>query len=144
MKKFRDVDEIKVKLEEVNALFEKGDLACFLYLSSYIEDRLKRNLMVHCLSEDRYSKEIEHYIFNLNLYNLIEISNLFGLITKETYTDLEIYRKFRNELFHDAIFNEAIDREYEKYYSLGCKIICELHDTGVEICDAITKKVDIS
>ena len=140
MKKFRDIDKIKVKLKEVNALFEKGDLACFLYLSSYIEDRLKRNLMVYYLSKDRYSRKIEHDVFNLNLYNLIVKSNSLELITEETYNDLEKYRKFRNELFHDAIYNKSTDRNYREYYELGCKIVCELHDKGVAICDKIIQK----
>ena len=107
MKKFRDIREIKVDLEYVDALFEKGDITCFLYLSSYIEDRLKRILMFHCVLEDRYSKDIEHYILGLNLYNLITVSWLFGLITQEAYSNLGDYRVFRNKLFHDIIFGDS-------------------------------------
>ena len=141
MKKFRDIEEKTIRLEEVNALFQKGNFeACFLYLSSYIEDCMKRNLIVYFLSKDRRSRKSERYIFNLNLYNLIEVSNLLELITEETYNDLEKYRKFRNELFNDAIYNKSTDRDYSEYYELGCKIVCELHDKGVAICDKIIQK----
>jgi hypothetical protein len=109
------------------------DLEAFLIQSAYLEGLLKRIADYHLFSQtegktykDKLLVAIKDDVEKYSLFDLIDLLERGGIITKEEAKALDNYRKKRNSVLHDLLrksSSSTFDQEMKDVYVIGEKVM---------------------
>ena len=116
---------IKVNIEIIDKDFSKGYWEGLYFQAGLIEAVLKFIVIDELKKRKRYDKNIENYIENSGLRNMIKDCFTLELVDNELYKKLKEYRKLRNILVH-KMFQ---DPKYLKKLNLD-----KMHDWAQKSC----------
>ena len=122
------IESIEKNIQIINNEFEKGNWTELYFQASLIEVTLKYILILELKEREKYDSDIERYIDNLGLFNLIKNCFVLGIIGKEIHKKLEKYRKYRNNLVHKMFLSlkNLEELNIKEMNNLGKEIITNL------------------
>ncbi|MBA9078667.1 MltR family transcriptional regulator [Rufibacter quisquiliarum] len=109
LEKLQEISQLRLELDK------ETDRGCALLGVSYLDEELKELIQSYLVQNNTIQKKIFDNNGGLaTLSSKIDIAFLLGLISKETYNDLNYIRKIRNEFAHSKYSIDFNNKEVSK------------------------------